>query len=339
MVDTELASFCVGPGYHSYSHYLFLCCRKITAYTAPIGYAGLALPNGGEMTHIGREHDKSFVRRMGRFAVSALMYALLPAALWSAISWAEEATPQEGKPYSLPQTEIKRLSRTPAAKPLPPKPAPIAAPVTHAMSGGTLATALASCDKRSQNSEPLTLPGAKGKIKLDRCYRGRDHLVCSFNALLTEAKALFSDYTKIVEIDYPNIDNIAAVCGIKPDDLAANLNNASTFEARFKILKNEYALRANCASKFEQSLRDANLPNMVRGTEILKSIIDSMQAEIKDVVAMQNQVVEFAEKVDASRKAMATIQEIHPTVCIRDQSVRRDVEQTGSPGQRSSETN
>jgi hypothetical protein len=41
------------------------------------------------MTHIGREHDNSFVRRMGRFAVSALMYALLPAGLWSGIGWAQ----------------------------------------------------------------------------------------------------------------------------------------------------------------------------------------------------------------------------------------------------------
>jgi hypothetical protein len=246
-----------------------------------------------------------------------------------------EATPQEGKPYGLLQTEIKRLSRTPATKPLPPKPAPIAAPVTHAVSGGTLATA----DKRPENPEPLTLPGAKGQVKLDRCYRGRDHLACSFNALLTEAKAIFSDYIKIVEIDYPNIDNIAAVCGIKPDDLAANLNNASTFGARFKILKNEYALRANCASKFEQSLRDASLPDMVRGTEILKSIIDSMQAEIKDVVAMQNQVVAFAEKVDASRKAMATIQAIHPAVCIKDRTVRSGADESPPAAQRSSETN
>ena len=47
--------------------------------------------------------------------------------------------------------------------------------------------ALASCDKEPQSSD-LILPRAKGDLKLDRCYRGRDHLVCSFNALLQEAK-------------------------------------------------------------------------------------------------------------------------------------------------------
>ncbi len=78
---------------------------------------------------------------------------------------------------------------------------------------------------------------------------------------------------------------------------------------------------------------------MARGPEILKSAVDSMQAEMKDVVTVQKQVVEFAEKIDASRKAMTTIQEIHPTICMRDQSVRRGADESGSPGQRSSETN
>jgi hypothetical protein len=322
------------------SPFLLACCGKITAYTARIGYAAGCCQTGGDMTHIGKKHVNSFARWPGRFAVTALMYALLPTGLWSSIGWAQEPAPQEGKPPDTMQTEPKRLSRAPAAKlPSSPKPTRAVVPRTDTMSGEALATALASCDKRSGSSEPLTLPGAKGKIKLDRCYRGRDHLVCSFNALLTEAKALFNDYSKIVEIDYPNIENIAAVCGIKPDDLAANLNNASAFDARFKILKNEYALRANCGSRVEQSLRDVNLPNMVRGPDILKSIVDSMQTEMKDVVAVQKQVVEFAEKIDAARKAMITIQEIHPSICMRDQSVQRGADESGSQGQRSSETN
>jgi hypothetical protein len=89
----------------------------------------------------------------------------------------------------------------------------------------------------------------------------------------------------------------------------------------------------------EQSLRDMNLPNMVRGPDILKSIVESMQAEIKEVVAVQKQVIEFAEKVDASRKAMTTIQEIHPTICMRDQSMKRGADQSGSAEQRSSGAN
>jgi hypothetical protein len=290
----------------------------------------LALPTGGEMTHIGREHLGSFARRLGRFAATALMYALLLAGLCSSIGWTQEPTPQETKPLGL-QTEPKKLPRVvPAAKPPSPKRTPVVRPGSDAMSVGVLATALASCDKGPESSEPLTLPGAKGKIKLDSCYRGRDHLACSFNALLTEAKALLADYSKIVETDYPNIENIAGVCRIRPDDLAADLNSASTFDARFKVLKNEYALRANCGSKIEQTLRDVNLPNMARGPEILKSMVDSMQAEMNNVITIQKQVLDFAEKIEASRKAMTTIQEIHPTMCMRDQSVRSGADEGGS---------
>jgi hypothetical protein len=59
---------------------------------------------------------------------------------------------------------------------------PVALPIGD-LRGGALGTALAACEKESENSEALTLPGARGEVKLDRCYRGRDHLVCSFNAL------------------------------------------------------------------------------------------------------------------------------------------------------------
>src|SRR5207245_11354538 len=93
--------------------------------------------------------------------------------------------------------------------------------------------ALAYCDKESESSEALTLPGAKGEVKLDRCYRGRDHLVCSFNALLKEAKSLIDDYGKIVEAHYPEVSNVGGICGIKPDGLAAAQQNATAFTTPF----------------------------------------------------------------------------------------------------------
>jgi hypothetical protein len=297
------------------------------------------------MTRISQEHDS--LRCPCRYAVAVLIYALLPAGLWSSIGWAQEPTPQEAqeptpqepKPLAV-QTEPKKLPRAPTAKPpSSPKPMPVVRSGSDTMSGGVLATELASCDKASERSEHLRLPGAKGEIKLDRCYRGRDHLACSFHSLMREAKALFDEYGKIIEADYPNLGNVAAMCSIQPENLAADLRNASAFDARFKILKNEYALRANCASKFEQSLRDVNLPDMVRGPEILKSLVDSMQADIKGAVTVQKQVLELAEKIDASQKAMVTIRKIHPSICMRDQSVRPAADERGSPGQRPSETN
>jgi hypothetical protein len=308
------------------------------------------------MTYISQEQVNWSTRWPCRWAVTVLICALLPAGLWSSSGSAQEPTPQELKPLDTASAQEptpqelkpldsvhpkpKKLSRAPVTKPPSlPKPMSVVAPGNATILGGSLATELASCDKGTERSEPLRLPGAKGEIKLDRCYRGRDHLVCSFHALLREAKALFNDYGKIVQADYPNLDNVAAVCSLQPDDLAANLKNASAFNARFKILKSEYALRAACASKFEQSLRDVMLPDMAHGQDILKSLVDSLQADIKDVIAVQKEVSDLANKIEASQKAMTTIRNIHPSICKRDQSVSRGADDAPPRASRTIEAN
>src|SRR5436305_8204534 len=52
--------------------------------------------------------------------------------------------------------------------------------------GSPLSNALSDCDKAAEDSKPISLPGANGELKLDSCFRGRDHLVCSYNALIIE---------------------------------------------------------------------------------------------------------------------------------------------------------
>ena len=177
--------------------------------------------------------------------------------------------------------------------------------------------ALASCDKEPQSSD-LILPRAKGDLKLDRCYRGRDHLVCSFNALLQEAKSLLEDYRKIVEARYPEVSNVGDICTIKPNSLTADMQSATDFANRFKILKAEYDARINCANKIGQSLKDVTLPDMVQAPGILKSMIDAVEADVKRVSMEQAKVVELAERIDTSQKAMGTIRKIHRSICLQD---------------------
>jgi hypothetical protein len=211
-----------------------------------------------------------------------------------------------------------------AAQPSPPEPAPAALPVREP-APGPLGAALAACDKDAESAEPLTLPGAKGEVRLDRCYRGRDHLVCSFNALLKEAKSLIDNYAKIVEARYPEVSNVDGICTIKPDNLAADLQNAGDFTARFKTLKAEYDARTSCAARIGQSLRDVTLPDMAQAPGILKSMIESIDGDAKGVSVVQAKVVEIAERIDSSQKAMVTIRKIHRTMCLKDQ---RAVSQT-----------
>jgi hypothetical protein len=251
-----------------------------------------------------------------RFAAAFLISPFLLVGLWSSVGRAQDLSQERNAGPVVAQTQPEPKKRPRVPPPSPPKPGPVVQGTVA--SGEGLGAALSACDKGSDASEPLSLPGAKGEIKLDRCYRGRDHLVCSFNALLREAKAILEEYSKIVDSDYPNFSNVSAVCSIKPDSLAADLSNAAAFDNRFKVLKNEYNARASCASKVEQSLRDVTLPDMFRASDMLKSMVESLQGDIKDITAVQKQVLELADKIDASQKAMITIRKIHRTMCTRD---------------------
>jgi hypothetical protein len=252
-------------------------------------------------------------------------YTPVPAGFWSSGAWAQQTQRQ---------WEPRRPSRTPATvqpsspqstvQPSSPQLPPIALPVIDPTS--SLGSALASCDKESESSESLSLPGAKGEVKLDSCYRGRDNLACSFNALLKEAESLLEGYRKIIELNYPNVSNVDAICRIKPNNVATDLQDATVFSNRFNDLKAAYDARVNCASRIEQSLEDVTLPNMVRATDILKSMIESLQGDRKGVSAVQTQLLELAEKMHSSRKAMVTIQRIHRAMCMSDQYAKAKAE-------------
>src|SRR5205823_3231436 len=183
------------------------------------------------MTQISKIAATALVRWAVPLAVVGLMW--MPASGWS--------------------KERRELSPPAAAQSPVPEPSPAALALREPTSG-VLGTALAACDKDAETADPLTLPGAKGEVKLDRCYRGRDHLVCSFNALLSEAKSLLENYRKIADANYPELGSVDDVCRIKPDGLATDLQDSTDFAVRFKALRAEYDARANCANRIEQSL-------------------------------------------------------------------------------------
>ncbi len=265
----------------------------------------------------------SKVRVAGSVALAGLC---LSSPLWSSGAWGQQIRTDLAQSRIEPRKHPKVF----VAQPVPAAPAltPVALPVTNPSSA--LGSALASCDKASEGHEALALPGAKGEVRLDRCYRGRDHLVCSFNALLTEAKSLLESHKRIVDANYPNVTNVDAVCAIKPDNLVTDLESATEFGARFKALKAEYDARSGCASRVQQSFRDVTLPDMTQAPGILKSMIDTIESDTKGVSGLQAQVAGLAEKIDASQKAMSTIQKIHRTMCARTQRAETDAENRAS---------
>jgi hypothetical protein len=60
---------------------------------------------------------------------------------------------------------------------------------------------------------------------------------------------------------------------------------------------------------------------MAQAPEILKSMIDSIEGDVKGISVAQAKVVDLAEKIDASQKAIITIRMIHRTMCLKDQRV------------------
>jgi hypothetical protein len=276
------------------------------------------------MIHIEQRKRIHLLLRAACLTTIALLYSPL-SSFWSSVAWGQQSATQMNSSVQA-QAEPKRRPRPiRAAQPSPVEPSAPDPTTTAADPSSALGSELESCDK-ADGVEPVSLPGAKGEIKLDRCYRGRDRLVCSFRALSSEAKFLLENYRKIVDANYPELGSVDDVCRIEPDNLVTDLKNTADFADRFRALKSQYDARVNCANKIEQSLRDVTLPDMTQAPAMLKSMIDSIEGDIKGVSAPQAQLVEFAERINSSHKALLTIQKIHQTMCGRDQTAKVDAE-------------
>jgi hypothetical protein len=225
--------------------------------------------------------------------------------LWSDNSWAQRSRTQFNPP---PRQELQR-PEPPSVSPT----SPITFPATDASS--PLGKALASCEPKADASE-LSLPATRGEIKLDRCYRGRDHLVCQFNALMEEANSLLANYRKIVDANYPEVRDVGGICTIKPAALANDLQNATEFENRFKAFKAEYEARSACANRIEQSLTQVAFPDMAQGASLVKSMTDAINGDVKGLSEVKGRLAEIAEKMALSHKAMGTLQKIHRAMCL-----------------------
>ena len=180
-------------------------------------------------------------------------------------------------------------------------------------------SALLACDKDAgAAADAIALPGVKGDLKLDKCYRGRDHLVCNLNVLTREATALSQEYSKIIDAGYPDLGNISAVCAIKPDNLGSDKSRANEFTNRFRVLKAAYTARMSCMGRIQLQLREVTLPDMAQAPDVLKSMVDSIEGDSKELVALQAQVADLATRIEASEKAMTTIQKVSAAVCPKD---------------------
>lgn len=176
--------------------------------------------------------------------------------------------------------------------------------------------ALSTCDKAQQEDAQYGLPGQKGEIALDRCYRGRRQLACRFDAFVAEGKALTDEFTRIVEERYPEVGNIEGICKIGFDALVRDLAGTVEFNKRFSSARAEYDARTGCATKVKQSIQDLALTDLVQGQDVQKSMAEAVDQEIARVSVVQEQVSGLAGNLQASQKAIAALQKIHRAMCL-----------------------
>ncbi len=196
-------------------------------------------------------------------------------------------------------------------------PAPVSPTVE---STSALGQALAACEKDAAVQDAFALPGLKNEVTLDRCYKGRAHLVCVFNALIAEAKSLTDSYTKVVDAKYPDINSVDGICKLNREALTNDIAGSEDFTKRFAVLKTQYDSASRCAGTVKQAFRDVVLTDMAQPPEILKSMTDSIDSDINRVSEVQNQIGELSAKMEISKKAMKTLDKIHRTMCIKEKS-------------------
>jgi hypothetical protein len=204
---------------------------------------------------------------------------------------------------------------------VPQKPKPAVPPVSPTVeSTSALGQALAACEKDAAVQDAFALPGLKNEVTLDRCYKGRAHLVCVFNALIAEAKSLTDSYTKVVDAKYPDINSVDGICKLNREALTNDIAGSEDFTKRFAVLKTQYDSASRCAGTVKQAFRDVVLTDMAQPPEILKSMTDSIDSDLNRVSEVQNQIGELSAKMEISKKAMKTLDKIHRTMCIKEKS-------------------
>jgi hypothetical protein len=243
---------------------------------------------------------------MGLFGLVVLLIGAMPDATWAQYnSFQRHSTHKRNSPQQN-VTLVPAVQTTPAASSVLDTTSP-------------LGQALAACDKGAAVQDVFALPGLKGDVTLDRCYKGRAHLICVSTVLITEAKSLAQSYVRIVEAKYPDLDSIEAICGLKVDALGSDINGSQEFIKRFSMLKSQYDTASNCVTNVDQSFKEVVLTEMAQPPELLKSITDTIETNFNKVTEVQNQVADLATQIEASKKAMITLDKIRRAMCVKEE--------------------
>jgi hypothetical protein len=180
--------------------------------------------------------------------------------------------------------------------------------------GGEAAAPTVSCDQQYQKVE-LALPGPKGPVKLDSCYRGREHFVCSVNAIIAESQKLRAEYETIVQMNYPSFKTIDPVCRLSTENVATDIKLVADFFPRYRAVRSAFDRQANCAVNIGRTIKEINLSTMANGADIVRSMMEAIDGDMKSVPDERQNSSDLSETMEAARKALDAIDKLHAAMC------------------------
>jgi hypothetical protein len=196
----------------------------------------------------------------------------------------------------------------------PQRPRQITAVRTTAATLHEAVTPTASCDQQFPRTD-LVLPGPKGPIKLDNCYRGREHFICSVNTIIAESQKLRTEYDKIVQMNYPSFKTIDPVCRLSSEGVATDIQLVNDFFPRFRAVKSAFERQANCAVTMGRTIKELSLSNMANGADIVRSMAEAIDGDMKHIPDERQNSAELAETIESARKSLDAIEKLHAAMC------------------------
>jgi hypothetical protein len=197
--------------------------------------------------------------------------------------------------------QTRRSRKNPAARPTEATPLEAGSPT-------------ASCDQQFPKTD-LVLPGPKGPIKLDSCYRGREHFICSVNAIIAESQKLRSEYDKIVQMNYPSFKAIDPVCKLSSEGVATDIKLVRDFFPRFRAVNAAFDRQAKCAVSIGRTIKDLNLSTMANGADIVRSMMEAIDGDMKSVPDERQNSADLSETIESARKSLDAIEKLHAAMC------------------------
>ena len=241
---------------------------------------------------------------------------------------ADTALAMQQQPQQPQQHSQVRRAATRVNPPEPTNTTTVALPNPAIDKTSALGQALAACNQDAE-VQTFALPGLKGEITLDRCYKGRAHLICVFTTLSTEAKSLTRSYNKIVEAKYPELNTVDGVCKLNPETLASDIAGSEDFAKRFKELNSQYEAATKCAGNVQQAFKDVVLSDMTQPPEILKSMTASIDEDIAKISKVQEQISNLSAKMELANKAMKAVTKIHHAICVNEKAAAQSSPEHG----------